>query len=97
MAKQCLTRRHTPAREFQRWTRDRCVGRYFLTRLPPEGRSERGALVGVLVDQNGGCRKILSKKLSVAEYFDDGCGLLELTTRPRTLVFSNSFMALIPC
>ena len=33
------------------------VGRYFLARLPPEGRSEGGTPIGVLFSQNGG-RKI---------------------------------------
>ena len=53
------------------------VGRYFPTRIPPEGRSERGAFVGVLVGRNGG----RLKKLSAAEYSDDYCRLPELTTR----------------
>ena len=51
-------------------------GGIFLTRLPLEGRSERGTPVGVLVDRNGGCRKILSRKV-----VDGDCGLPELTTR----------------
>ena len=54
MSKQCHTHRHAPVREFQRRTGDRRVGRYFLARLPPEGRSEGGAHVGVLFDRNGG-------------------------------------------
>ena len=53
------------------------MGRYFPTRLPPKGRSERGTPVGVLVGHNGGHRK----KLSAAEYSDNGCGLPELTTQ----------------
>ena len=32
------------------------LGRYFPVRLPPEGRSEGGALVGVLFGRNEGCR-----------------------------------------
>ena len=39
--------------------RSTLVGRYFSTRLSSEDRSERGALVGVLVDRNGGRRKNL--------------------------------------
>ena len=34
------------------------VGRYFPARLPPEGRSKRGAPIGVLFGRNGGHRKI---------------------------------------
>ena len=51
------------------------MGRYFLARLAPEGRSERGAPVGVLVDRNGGPWKISLENLT------DGCGLSELITR----------------
>ena len=40
------------------------MGRYFLVRLPSEGRSERGAPVGVLVGGNGGRRKISSEKVA---------------------------------
>ena len=47
--------------------------KYFLKRLPLKGRSERDAPVGVLVDQNGGCRK----KLPAVGYFDDGYGFRE--------------------
>ena len=32
------------------------MGKYFSARLPLEGRSERGAPVGVLFGRNGGCR-----------------------------------------
>ena len=39
------------------------VGRCFPTRLPLEGRLERGASVGVLVSRNGGCGKILPEKV----------------------------------
>ena len=53
------------------------MGRYFPTRLPLDGRSERDALVGVLVGWNGDRRK----KLRAVEYSDDGCGLPKLTTR----------------
>ena len=73
MAKQCLTRRHVLAREFQRRTRDRRVEKYFLARLPPEGRSERDTLVGVLVGRNGDRRK----KLSTTGYFVNECGFYE--------------------
>ena len=47
--------------------------KYFSARLPPEGRLERDAHVGVLVDWNGGCRK----KLQVARYSGDDCGLCD--------------------
>ena len=62
-----------------------CVGRYFPTRLPPEGRSKRGAHVGVLVGHNGGRRK----KLPEARYSDSNCGLSELITRrnPNPSIF----------
>ena len=45
------------------------VGRYFSTRLPSEGRSEGGALVGVLFGRNGGRRKISSVKVSDGKVF----------------------------
>ena len=79
MAKQCLTGSHAPTCGFQRQIVDRrmLVGRYFLVRLPSEGRSERGAPVGVLVGRNGGRRK----KLLATWYSDSGCGLPELITR----------------
>ena len=64
MAKQCLTHRHVSAHEFQRQIGDRRMGRCFWARLPSEGRSERGALVGVLVGRNGGRQKILSEKVA---------------------------------
>ena len=38
---------HAPAHEFQRRTVDQHMDGYFLTRFPPEGRSERDAHVGV--------------------------------------------------
>ena len=53
------------------------LGKYFSARLPSEGRSKRGALVDVLVDRNGGCRKISL----AAEYSDGDCGFPKLTTR----------------
>ena len=77
MAKQCLTRRHALAREFQCRTGDRHMGKYFPAMLPSEGRSERGAPIGVLVSRNGGRRK----KLPIAGYSNNSCGLSELTTR----------------
>ena len=75
---------HLPVHEFQCRTGDRLVGRFFSTRLPLEGRSERGALVGVLVGRNGGRQKISPKKV-----FDDGCGLPGLTTwrNPNPSIF----------
>ena len=45
------------------------MGRYFPARLPSEGRSERGAPVGVLVGQNGGCRKISPEKVAGGRVF----------------------------
>ena len=54
MAKQCLTR---------------CMGKYFLARLPPKGRSKRDASVGVLVSRNGGHRKILPEKVDGGRVF----------------------------
>ena len=49
--------------EFQHYTVDRHMERYFPARFPPKGRSERDAPVGVPVDQNGDRRKIASKKV----------------------------------
>ena len=46
-----------------------CMGRYFPTRLPPEGRSKRGAPVGVLVSQNGGRRKVSLEKVVSGRVF----------------------------
>ena len=40
-----------------------CVWSYFQARLPPEGRSEGGAPVGVLFSRNGGRRKISPVKV----------------------------------
>ena len=45
------------------------VGRYFPARLPPEGRSEGGAPVGVLFGQSGGRRKILLVKVAGGKMF----------------------------
>ena len=59
MAKQYLTRRHVLTREFQCRTEDWHLERCFLARLPSKSRSERDALVSVLVGQNGGHRKKL--------------------------------------
>ena len=59
MEKECLTRQCV---NFNAETEIRscgCVGGYFPTRLPLEGRSERGAPIGVLVGWNGGNRKKL--------------------------------------
>ena len=36
----------------------------FPVRLPPEGRSDGGAPVGVLFGRNGGCRKISPVKVA---------------------------------
>ena len=76
MAKQCLTRRHTPTREFQRQTGDRRVEKYFQARLPPKGRSEKDTLVAILVGRNGGHRKISPEKVPAARYSDGGYGFL---------------------
>ena len=46
-----------------------CVGRCFRTRLPLEGRSERGVPVGVLVGRNGGRRTISSEKVARGRVF----------------------------
>ena len=45
------------------------MGRCFLVRLPPEGRSERGAHVGVLVGRNGGRWKISQEKVAGDKVF----------------------------
>ena len=45
------------------------VGRYFPAKIPPEGRSERGARVGVFVDWNGGRRKISLKNVASGKVF----------------------------
>ena len=45
------------------------VGRYFPAKLPSEGRSKRGASVGVLIGWNGGRRKISSEKVSSGRVF----------------------------
>ena len=45
------------------------VGRYFSVRLPPNGRLEGGALVGVLFGRNGGRRKISPVKVSGSKVF----------------------------
>ena len=50
------------------------MGRYFPTRLPLEGRSEGGTLVGVLFGRNGGYRK----KLLATRCFDDGLTYVRL-------------------
>ena len=61
--------RHVAKYEFQHWTVDRHVERYFSARFPPKGSSERDAPVGVPVGQNGGRRKISSKKVVGARVF----------------------------
>ena len=53
------------------------MGRYFSARLPPKGRSERGAPVSVLVNRNGGHWK----NFPAVGYSDGGSGLPELITR----------------
>ena len=45
------------------------MGRCFPERLPPEGRSQRGTPVGVLIDRNGRRRKISSKKVAGGRVF----------------------------
>ena len=76
VAKQCLTRRRVNFSTGPEIGACGHVERYFPTRIPPEGRSDRGTLVGVLVSRNGG----RWKKLTTAKYYDAGCGLSELTT-----------------
>ena len=53
------------------------VGRYFPMRLPPEGRSERGAPIGVLFGRNGGRRKMLPAA-KYSESSDDGLAFVRL-------------------
>ena len=53
------------------------IGRYFLTRLSPEGRSEGGAPIGVLFGHNGGRRKISSVKVSGEKVFRRWFGFCE--------------------
>ena len=48
----CKTVSNAPTRGFQRRTRDWRVCSYFSARLPPKGRSEGGAPVGVLFGRN---------------------------------------------
>ena len=59
---------HAPTLEFRRWTVDWHMVWCLPARCPSEGRLERDAPVGVLVDRNGGCRKILPE----AGCFDGG-------------------------
>ena len=53
------------------------VGRYFPTRLPPEGKLEGGALVGVLFGRNEGRRKILQEKVVGSKVFRQWFGFYE--------------------
>ena len=55
------------------------VGRFFSVRLPPKGRSERGAPCS-LVEMEV-IEKSQQKRFPTTEYSDGGCGLPELTTR----------------
>ena len=57
------------------------VGRYFPTRLPPEGRSEGGALVGVLFGWNGGRRKISPIKVVGGKVFRRWSGFVKTVAR----------------
>ena len=50
------------------------MARYFLTMLPPEGRLEGGAPIGVLFGWNGDRQK----KLLVARCFDNGLASIRL-------------------
>ena len=43
--------------------------RCFSTRFPPDGRSERGTPIGVLVGWNGGCHKISLEKVAGGKVF----------------------------
>ena len=70
MAKQCLTHRCVNFNARLEIGMCQHVKKYFSTRLPPEGRSERDGLVGVHVDRNGGRRK----KLPATGYSDGGYG-----------------------
>ena len=47
----------------------RPVERCFLMRLPSECRSERDAPVGMLVDRNGGRRKVSPEKVACCRVF----------------------------
>ena len=53
------------------------VGMYFSARLPPEGRSEGGASIGVLFDRNGGRRKISPVKFAGSKVFQRWFGFYE--------------------
>ena len=64
---------HALTCEFQRRTEGWRVGKNFSARFPSEGRSERDALVGMLVGRNGCCRK----KLRAARCSDGGFGFCE--------------------
>ena len=79
MSKQCLTRRRmvnfSVAPEIGTCGR---VGRYFPTRLPPEGRSEGGSPVGVLFGRNGGRRKISPVKVAGSKCSNDGLASVRL-------------------
>ena len=73
VAKQCLKHQRTNFSVGLEIDACRRVEKCFPTRLLPEGRSERDALVGVLIIWNGGCRK----KLSATGCSDGGCGFRE--------------------
>ena len=68
---------HALAREFQRRTKDRRMGRYFPARVPSEGRSEGGAPDGVLFGRNGGRQKISPVKVAGSKVFRRWFGFFE--------------------
>ena len=58
------------------------VGRYFPTRLPPDGRSEGGTPVGVLFGWNGSRQKILPVKVADSKVFRRWVVGIDHTTKP---------------
>ena len=69
MAKQCITRRRMKFSAGLEISACRRVERCFPTRFPPEGRSERDTLVGVLVAWNRGRYKISLEKVAGGRVF----------------------------
>ena len=63
MTKQCLTRRHENFNTGLKIDMYRHLERCFPFSLPPKCRSNRDAPVGMLVDRNGGRRKISLEKV----------------------------------
>ena len=77
MAKQYLTHRRVNFSAGVKIGACQRVERCFPARFPPECISERDAHVGVLVDRNGGRRKILPEKVVNIRVFRGGCGFCE--------------------